>query len=569
MSRSRDFSIAKLRKNLLLRWATQRRRFEAFAKSFGRFTHELFKLRESEVSVSRDDRRRMPARLSYINPVFWVVQSVMLMIRYVQSRQYGNMLRGVPALGGLCFPVVLSLWFAPSFDQELQQTSNRLSRALDADDLTLADFHARKMCALVPDDSSAWMRLAVVRDLQGKPADAERIAIEKGVQRGYVPAAEWLADRRFAAVVGNSEADATLEKELVDGLKWIIERRPEDVRANFMLGTYLLYRSQLLEARPVLKHVVSLQKGNFPEALYSLAVVEAQLGEEEASRTAAGLAADGFLKRDTLKEFQVEAFMQLIRSLLIARRETEAIQLIQQKFKEVPAYEQQFRQLTGEVLAAWSTRLRTSAGRTSEDIQQALAAVSQAVIAAPTSPAVTKELVALAGVSEISDETLDEHLTKALDAGVSPGVIHFIQGTRCLSRNPPDIEAGLQHLRIADTHNPGMPGLLNNMADAIVESETPNLPQALNLVEQALKMLPNQPHVHDTRGKIYLRMGEPLKAISDLEIALQAAELRPTAHAKLAEAYLLLGDQRQHAYHKAMVDSLRKTMQKRLERNTP
>jgi tetratricopeptide (TPR) repeat protein len=338
---------------------------------------------------------------------------------------------------------------------------------------------------------------------------------------------------------------------------------------NFMLGTYLLYRSQLLEARPVLKHVVSLQKGNFPEALYSLAVVEAQLGEEEASRTAAGLAADGFLKRDTLKEFQVEAFMQLIRSLLIARRETEAIQLIQQKFKEVPAYEQQFRQLTGEVLAAWSTRLRTSAGRTSEDIQQALAAVSQAVIAAPTSPAVTKELVALAGVSEISDETLDEHLTKALDAGVSPGVIHFIQGTRCLSRNPPDIEAGLQHLRIADTHNPGMPGLLNNMADAIVESETPNLPQALNLVEQALKMLPNQPHVHDTRGKIYLRMGEPLKAISDLEIALQAAELRPTAHAKLAEAYLLLGDQRQHAYHKAMVDSLRKTMQKRLERNTP
>ena len=83
MSRSRDFSIAKLRRNLLLRWATQRRRFEAFAKSFGRFTHELFKLRESEVSVSRDDRRRMPARLSYINPIFWVVQSVMLMIRYV------------------------------------------------------------------------------------------------------------------------------------------------------------------------------------------------------------------------------------------------------------------------------------------------------------------------------------------------------------------------------------------------------------------------------------------------------------------------------------------------------
>ncbi|MFM7040106.1 MAG: hypothetical protein ACKO2L_20555, partial [Planctomycetaceae bacterium] len=234
MSRSRDFSLAKIRRKLLLRWAAQRRSFEALAKTFGRFTHELFRLRESEVSVSRDDRRRMPARLSYINPVFWVVQSFMLMIRYVQSRQYGNMLRGVPAVGGLCFPIVLSLWFAPSFDQELQQTGNRLARAQDAEDLTLADFYARKMCALVPDESAAWMRLAVVRDLQGKPAEAERIAIEKGVQRGYVPAAEWLADRRFAAVVGNSEPDPALEKELVDGLKWIIEKRSEDVRANFM-----------------------------------------------------------------------------------------------------------------------------------------------------------------------------------------------------------------------------------------------------------------------------------------------------------------------------------------------
>lgn len=566
MSRSRGFSLPKLRRKLLVRWSANKRSIEAFSKSCSRIIRSMFRLRDSEVTLSRDDRRRMPARLSYINPIFWIVQCFTVLVRYVQSRRYSNMFRGLPAFAGFVFPVVLTLWIAPGFDEELQQASSRFSRAQADQNLPVADFYARKICAMLPDESAAWMRLALIRDQQGKSAEAEQLAIEKGVKRDYLPAAEWLADRRFAAVVGNAEPDPQLEKELVDGLKWIIARRAEDVRANFMLGTYLLYRSQLLEARPVLQLVTNLPKGNFPEALYSLAVVEGQLGNEEASRNAANLAADGFLKRDSLRDFRVETFMQLVRSLLIARRETEAIQLIAQKNQDLPAFRDQFRQLTGEVFAAWSRRLRTAAGRTPEDVQQALTAISQAVIAAPTSPMVTQELVALAGVSEISDETLDEHLRTALDAGVSPGVIHFIQGTRCLARTPPDLEAGLQHLKIADTHNPGMPALLNNMADAIAESKDPDLPQALNLVEQALKLLPNQPHIHDTRGKILLRMGDPLRAISDFELALQAEELRPLAHARLAEAYQQLGDDRQYSYHKAMVDSFRRTLQKRSER---
>jgi len=469
MSRKRDFSIRNSRRKLRVRWAVYKRRLAALSKSLSRISRSIFKLHESEVAISREDKRRLPARLSFINPIFWIVQSARFVIRYVQSRKYGNVIRSLPAASGFIFPVALSLWIAPSFDTELQQSYNRLSRAQAAENLTDAEFFARKVCAMLPDESAAWMRLAVVRDLQGKSAEAEQLAIEKGVKRGYVPAAEWLADRRFAAVVGNPNPDPQLEKELVDGLKWIIARRESDVRANFMLGTYLLYRSQLLEARPVLKHLISLPKGNFPEALYSLAVVEGQLGDDEAARTAAGLAADGFLKRDALREFRVESFLQLVRSLLIARRETEAVQLIQQKNSDLPAFQDQFRQLTGEVFASWSKRLRTTAGRSADDVQKALTAISQAVIAAPASPIVTQELVELAGVSEISDEALDQHLRTALDAGVSPGVIHFIQGTRCIARNPPDIEAGLQHLRIADTHNPGMPGLLNNMADAIVE----------------------------------------------------------------------------------------------------
>jgi tetratricopeptide (TPR) repeat protein len=535
----------------------------AFWKSVHKSINALFKQREGEVFRSASDRRRMPAGLNYINPIFWLIQFAKFVVRYVQSRNYVTTLRGLPAAAGFITPIVLTLWVAPSFDEELSAARNRLSRAEATDELEVADFYARKVCAMIPDEAAAWMQLAVIRDRQGRSAEAEQLAIEKGVERGYVPAAEWLTDRRFAAVVNQPNPDPALEKELVDGLKWIIARREEDIRSNFMLGTYLMSRGQLLEARPVFRLITSLPKGNFPEALYSLAVVEAQLNDEQQARATAGLAADAFLKRDSLQEFRVESFMQLVRSLLMAEREQEAIQLIQQKNADNPQFAEKFRMLTGEVFAAWSKRLRSTADRTPEEIQDALKAVSEAVIAAPSSPMVINELVALAGCSEISDETLDQHLQDALNAGVSPGVIHFIQGTRCIARNPPDLEAGLQHLRLAETHNPGMPGLLNNMADAIVDSKTPDLDQALRLVNQALELIPRHPHVHDTRGKIYLRMGDPLKAIADFEQALKSDELRPVAHARIAEAYRMLGNERLSAYHEAMVDSHRKVLQKR------
>jgi tetratricopeptide (TPR) repeat protein len=563
MSRSKKITIPALRRRLQSSFDYQKRQAEKYWKGFNRLVNGLFRQPESDVFHTRDDKRRMPAKVNYVNPIFWLIQSALLVARYVQSRQYSNVFRSMPAILGFVFPVVLSLWIAPDFDQELDTARSQMSRAEAANELDLAEFYARKVCAMLPDESGAWMRLAVIRDRQGRSADAENIAIEKGVSRGYIPAAEWLANRRFSAVVGNPEPDPALEKELVDGLKWIITRREDDVRANFMLGTYLLYRGESLEARAVLRRVTMLPKGNFPEAWYSLAVVEGQLGDAKQSQEAASLAADGFLDRDSVEDFKVESFMQLVRSLLLAQREQEAIQLIQQKNADFTQYASEFRQLTGEVFAAWSQRLRKASTRSPEDVQQALKLISQAINAAPAAPIVVNELVALAGCSEIPDTTLDQHLDEALAAGVSPGVIHFIKGARCISKNPPDIENGLQHLQLAEEHNPGMPGLLNNIADAIVESKTPDLDQALRLVNQALALMPDEPHVHDTRGKIYLRMGEPMKAIADFEKALKSDDLRPIAHARLAEAWRAIGNSQRSAFHEAMVESHRKVIEKR------
>ena len=101
-----------------------------------------------------------------------------------------------------------------------------------------------------------------------------------------------------------------------------------------------------------------------------------------------------------------------------------------------------------------------------------------------------------------------------------------------------------------------MPGLLNNVADAIVESPEPDLDRALALVQEAFRFLPGQPHLFDTRGKIYLKRGEPKLAIADFERALTEPELRPGVHMRLAEAWELLGDGQKAAIHRTTAEAL-------------
>ena len=64
---------------------------------------------------------------------------------------------------------------------------------------------------------------------------------------------------------------------------------------------------------------------------------------------------------------------------------------------------------------------------------------------------------------------------------------------------------------------------------------------ALDLVEQALRMLPDEPVIYETRGRVLLRMGEAERAIADFERALSAEALRGDAHQGLSKAYAMLG----------------------------
>jgi len=94
---------------------------------------------------------------------------------------------------------------------------------------------------------------------------------------------------------------------------------------------------------------------------------------------------------------------------------------------------------------------------------------------------------------------------------------------------------------IALQREPNVPAILNNLAVAVAELKDGDLEKALSLVDIALTKLPNHAYFLETRGQILVKLNRWQEAISDLEVALEAKELRPAIYPSLALANEKIG----------------------------
>lgn len=534
------------------------RKYRGFRQGLSSVVRRLADVSEVPVSAGGIVARRRPTAANYLNPVFWVLQAFWFIVRYLTSRNLIAGLQGLPALVGLVTPVVAGFWIVRSTDDRIAYADNRMDYYLANDDLERADFYSRQMCFLAHRDPDVLLSRAQLLDRMGRGEEAVAISIQLAREFDHLPAMEWLSEKELQAISQSGVVDEARDAQLVNWLTWIIRKEPRHLRANFMLGTLRMMRGHYIRAVKPLQTVTQYSREPIPEAWYSLAVCEDMLGNTEAAQASASTAADRFLERDAARPFELQRCLQTLRALVLAGREPEAATLIRQVMPQQPAADQaQLQWLLGDVYARMCERLRTKERRTPEDLARAIDAIYRGLAAAQTNPVVLEELTRLSCSSDIDDTSLQRQLATALDSGVSPGLVHFILGTRLLTQDPPDTDAALQHFQLAETHHAGLPGLLNNIADALVESDDADLDRALRLVNQALDLMPDQPHFFDTRGKILLRQGETLKAIADFERALAAPEIRAVVHDSLAEAWAELGNDEQQQRHRRLAESYR------------
>ena len=519
----------------------------------------LANVKEGRVATG-DTAARNPLKASnYLNPVFWIVQSFGWLFRYFASRPPIAGVQGLPALACVLALIFCGTLLTPSLADRVTSARGSMLRHTENSEFEKADFFSRQLCFMAPNDPSLLFARAELLYKMDRKNDALTTMAQLANDRKYLPAMEWLCEKDLEFLKSSPIPDEQRELQLILGLTSILDNQPDNLKANSMLGALYVSQGQFSRAVPLLRKSVSLSPIPNPAAYYSLAVAEKRVGQVENSKASAAIAANAFLERNSRQPYDVQRSIELLRSMILAEQEKEAVLMIQQSLpKRTEQEAAELKWLLGEVYAQWCQRLRLKKYRTADDLAQALDAIYRGINASPNNPVVTEEMVQLSCIKDVDDRVLQEQLEVALNAGVSPGLVHFIMGTRLLLADAAKAPEALQHFELAMEHDESLPGLLNNVADAMVETDSTDTDRALTLVNQAIALLPNQPYFFDTRGKILLKKDEPRQAIADLEKALAAPELRVVVHAELAAAYLALNDQQNYEHHTAMSENYRK-----------
>jgi hypothetical protein len=100
--------------------------------------------------------------LSYVNPLFWIVQFGTFVFRFLQTRQAGNFLFGIPSVLGLALPVAVNLFYSPGLEEQVSRARTMVNRTVAEEDLELAEFYSRQLTVLLPDSPDVGLARAEI-----------------------------------------------------------------------------------------------------------------------------------------------------------------------------------------------------------------------------------------------------------------------------------------------------------------------------------------------------------------------------------------------------------------------
>jgi tetratricopeptide (TPR) repeat protein len=158
--------------------------------------------------------------------------------------------------------------------------------------------------------------------------------------------------------------------------------------------------------------------------------------------------------------------------------------------------------------------------------------LKKAIDAEPWNPLVFSRLAAIQGPDATAARSM---VTGLLAKGESPpAAIHWILGNEAWTRG--DKRLARSHMEQAFAMAPGNPLVLNNLAWMVAFSGPPDVPRALKLAEDGVRIAPKAIELRDTRGRIYAKAGEWQKALADLQVCLPVKKNDPEFLAVLAKA---------------------------------
>ena len=487
-------------------------------------------------------------RAQLFNPIYWVSWCLRFFWSWLISRPYASVGPAIPAiiiaavLGGMYVEMRLR-------GTRYKKTDYRtaLGRAIESKDYETALVAVGALTDLDPFDLTNRFQRALIENEKGNKEDAKEQMLRLATGKRMGEAALWLVVNTLDL---KHMADWTpVEHEHFNEWTEIALGSPDtkhNLPAKTLKATYLIGIGATNEA---LRYLSELVPSN-PEFALTAAAICKQNGNLQQSQYFAAEARNYLDAKLKQSPSDREVRIALAKSLLLLNQEHGASELLMDGFNVSQQRDQGLRIASAEALVAYMTRL-SSESSTPERLMKRLETLQEARRIAPDSPLVNDALISI--LFECRDNKNQEVLTlrTALVKGIDSESAHFIRGTLALLNR--DFAEAKLHLELAGNKD-DQPGVLNNLAVAMYQSESPELENALVFVNAALEKVPDHPYFRETRGQILLKLNRTREAIPDLEFSLRAPELVGESHKALAIAYDAIGQKELAQDHRDLAE---------------
>jgi tetratricopeptide (TPR) repeat protein len=439
--------------------------------------------------------------------------------------------RDIPAILAcllvLGFGFLLKSWkpsaIRPFYTQVAQQ-------ALAAKDYEVARVACLRLLAL-GSESRAQTLFNLALALKGLGHESESAAIlakiapiEKPV---YAPAHYYAA---HALMTGTSITPDAF-KAILAHMNAIVALEPESVEANDFLGQFFFQQKNWAMAKSHFLATVN----TIPKRMFVLAEVCEQLHDTRGAREWRDRALWNF--KDAVEKSKTDSPEHRLcyaQALVLQGDFAKALEVLEEGRKRSDAGV--YRLGIADVCAKWA---RNVAKNEPDNLGLRIKLIQQGLEQAPQSAPLLQLLVELSRGNGSEPKAAQEKIMKLLAEGGSSAILHFLVGSDAWQRG--DRETAKKHFIIAFDLSPNVPEIANNMAVVLSQGSAADLPRALEIVDSALKILPDQPDLRDTRGGILLKLGRWKESIKDLEFALPLLSTKEPTHEALANAYAALG----------------------------
>ncbi len=527
-------------------------------RRFWKFQEPSWKLSATERLVTPPSQ--MSAG-SWFNPIYWIVWIFKFCFSWISSRPYGNLGPAIPAVAVSLVVGAVAYWDRYEGMGWRNNNYRRMFEELVREErFESAELVAKRLSHAFPNDLNLQYQKATLSEKLGNEDQARSRMMELVVDHQFGPAAEWLIKTNYS-LIDLAKWDQAKHQQFQALVAVALQklRNPQLANIKLTMSSYLSQMGAHREAIKLLQEVSLV----YPEVSVTGLSIAYQMKDDQLAKDFARSAEAYLLRKIAESPNSLQQRLDLAKALVIQEREQDAATSLREGMNALssdPKATEKLQEATGEVLVFFVNRLAKK-GSPRESLLQRLNVINNAIKIAPNNPKVVNAMIDIVLECESDKEQQIVALRNALVQGANgtaPEAVHFIVGTLDLLAGR--VESGLSHLEIAKSSGLNTPGILNNLAMAIVEnSKKDDLPRALELSNAAIKAMPDHPYMRDTRGRVLLMMGKPSEAILDLEVALQAPELAADVHRLLAEAYTGLNQNELASEHMKQFEALSKT----------